>query len=1065
MDLGLDSGNKFADTNLGAENPWEPGNYYAWGELEPKEKYDWSTYLWCDGTKDSITKYNETDGLNSFADDNYNDDVARQTWGGEWRTPTYADWEELRDKNKFQWTWTDDYLGDGSKHAGMIVTRKAGTGSGNSIFLPAAGLRIGTVLSNQASKGYYWSSFRKTDLQSVASGTCFESGNVGLFLEARFYGCSIRPVLGKYEHKSVNGVSLDRTSLTMVVGTKRQLFANVEPASVKNPKFVWTSSDAGVATVAKDGTVTAVSLGTTTITVKTVDGGYTATCTIKVVNQSDIVPEYVDLGLSVKWATFNLGATTPDDYGDYFSWGETETKEYYSVTNYKWGTGKEGGIRLTNIFKYNTRSSFGNVDNITVLFPEDDVAHVKWGGIWRMPTKDEWEELLDKCSWIKTEQNGIKGILFTGSNGNSIFLPAAGVRVDKSFDGFNVKTKVFNKWGYWSSSLYSNIFQNEVSVDAAWGFHSVYSEYSKAIIEFRIFNWYRKCGVPVRPVYGEFVPVSSISLDKPSLELESGEKAQLTATVSPSNASAKDIHWASSDESVATVDFNDGSVTAVAPGTATITAYGSSGVSASCTVTVKIKGAEPEYVDLGLPSGTKWATFNVGATKPEEDGDYFAWGETEPKSNYSWSTYKWCNGSNTTLTKYNTKSYYGTVDNKTVLDPEDDAAHMNWGGSWRMPTDEEWTELRTKCTWTWTTENGVKGSKLTGPNGKSIFLPAAGSWDVTYLYRAGSSGYYWSSSLTTADCAWHFFFNSDLVIRTAPSRHYGFSVRPVYGEFIPVKSISLDKTTLELNAGDKQQLTATVSPSNATAKDIHWASSDGSVAVVNLEDGLVTAVAPGTATITAYGSSGVSASCTVTVKEGVQAVDLGLPSGLKWASCNVGATKPEQFGDYFSWGETETKNEYTWSTYKWGNGDWDADEHLSKYNTDPSCGNVDGNTMLLPEDDVAQDKWKGGWRMPTDAEWTELRDYCTWTWTVSYEGTGVAGYIVEGTKNSSIFLPATGHMEDEFVLDPGVNCGYWSSNIDPDNPAYAWFVYFEEGGVYRTIGPRKYGYSVRPVSE
>ncbi|MBP5721692.1 MAG: Ig-like domain-containing protein, partial [Bacteroidales bacterium] len=287
---------------------------------------------------------------------------------------------------------------------------------------------------------------------------------------------------------------------------------------------------------------------------------------------------------------------------------------------------------------------------------------------------------------------------------------------------------------------------------------------------------------------------------------------------------------------------------------------------------------------------------------------------------------------------------------------------------------------------------------------------------------------------------------------------------PVYGEFIPVASISLDKTSLELNAGDKQQLTATVSPSNATAKDVHWISSDESIAKVD-GDGLVTAVAPGTATITAYGSSGVSASCTVTVKEGVQAVDLGLPSGLKWASCNVGATKPEQFGDYFSWGETETKNEYTWSTYKWGNGDWDADEHLSKYNTDPSCGNVDGNTMLLPEDDVAQDKWKGGWRMPTDAEWTELRDYCTWTWTVSYEGTGVAGYIVEGTKNSSIFLPATGHMEDEFLLDPGVNCGYWSSNIDPDNPAYAWFVYFEEGGVYRTIGPRKYGYSVRPVTE
>ena len=112
VDLGLESGNKFADTNLGAENPWEPGNYYAWGELEPKKDYSWATYKWCDGTEDHMTKYNETDGLKSFADDNYKDDVARQEWGGEWRTPTLEDWLELWDKSKFDWTCT---IKDGSK--------------------------------------------------------------------------------------------------------------------------------------------------------------------------------------------------------------------------------------------------------------------------------------------------------------------------------------------------------------------------------------------------------------------------------------------------------------------------------------------------------------------------------------------------------------------------------------------------------------------------------------------------------------------------------------------------------------------------------------------------------------------------------------------------------------------------------------------------------------------------------------------------------------------------------------------------------------------------------------
>ena len=159
-----------------------------------------------------------------------------------------------------------------------------------------------------------------------------------------------------------------------------------------------------------------------------------------------------------------------------------------------------------------------------------------------------------------------------------------------------------------------------------------------------------------------------------------------------------------------------------------------------------------EYVDLGLPSGLKWATCNVGANTPEEYGDYFAWGETQPKSYYDWSTYKYCNGSSTTMTKYCTKSSYGTVDNKTTLELTDDVAHVRWRGSWRMPTDDELSELRntSNCTWTWTTQNGVKGYKVTSKkNGNSIFLPAAGYRYLGNLSLAGSYGNYWSSSLYT----------------------------------------------------------------------------------------------------------------------------------------------------------------------------------------------------------------------------------------------------------------------------------------------------------------------------
>lgn len=185
-----------------------------------------------------------------------------------------------------------------------------------------------------------------------------------------------------------------------------------------------------------------------------------------------------------------------------------------------------------------------------------------------------------------------------------------------------------------------------------------------------------------------------------------------------------------------------------------------------------------EFADLGLPSGIKWAICNVGATKPEEYGGYYAWGETEEKEYYDWSTYKWCKGSNDTMTKYCTNSSYGTIDNKRVLDPEDDVAHVKWGGNWRMPTYAEQDELRRKCTWEWTTLNGVNGYKLTGPNGNSIFLPASGYYYGIDVYNSGYYGFYWSSSLYGGD-AYGFGFDNNLYGWNNYDRYNGLSVRPV----------------------------------------------------------------------------------------------------------------------------------------------------------------------------------------------------------------------------------------------------------------------------------------------
>ena len=191
------------------------------------------------------------------------------------------------------------------------------------------------------------------------------------------------------------------------------------------------------------------------------------------------------------------------------------------------------------------------------------------------------------------------------------------------------------------------------------------------------------------------------------------------------------------------------------------------------------------YVDLGLPSGTLWATYNVGANTPEEYGDYFAWGETQPKSTYNWSTYQYCNGSYYTLTKYCSNfdyGYNGFVDNLTTLLPEDDAATVNWGVDWRMPIQAEWEELYNNTTCIWTTQNGVNGRLFTATNGNNLFLPAAGFRLGSILGNLGSDGEYWSSSLNTGTpyCAWYFYFYSGYYGAGVDfNRYYGRSVRAV----------------------------------------------------------------------------------------------------------------------------------------------------------------------------------------------------------------------------------------------------------------------------------------------
>lgn len=281
--------------------------------------------------------------------------------------------------------------------------------------------------------------------------------------------------------------------------------------------------------------------------------------------------------------------------------------------------------------------------------------------------------------------------------------------------------------------------------------------------------------------------VTDIVLLPSTLFLKLDEFVRLTTTVLPETAANKNVVWNSSNEDVATV--RSGRVDAYGYGAAVITctAADGSGVYAKCVVYV-IQDEKELYVDLGLPSGTLWATCNIGATSPEDYGDYFAWGESEGyysgKTTFDWTTYKWCKGSHNTLTKYCGRSdygYEGFTDELAELELEDDAAYVNWGSDWRMPSIEQFSELinSSYTTKEWTTQNGVKGYMITSKtNGYSIFLPASGSRHGSSPFNSDYQCYYLARSYSPdlPDFVRHL---GNFGTSVGFPRCYGLSVRPV----------------------------------------------------------------------------------------------------------------------------------------------------------------------------------------------------------------------------------------------------------------------------------------------
>ncbi|MBQ9362529.1 MAG: hypothetical protein IJT97_03805 [Bacteroidaceae bacterium] len=416
-------------------------------------------------------------------------------------------------------------------------------------------------------------------------------------------------------------------------------------------------------------------------------------------------------------------------------------------------------------------------------------------------------------------------------------------------------------------------------------------------------------------------------------------------------------------------------------------------------------GSNTEYghrfVDLGL--SVVWAETNIGADKPNDYGDYFAWGETEPKDSYSWKNYKWSEGTSSTLTKYNEFAFINGDDSKLFLEPEDDAAHVNWGGSWRMPTPQELDELLERCTWKGLTPGGFI---VEGPNGNSIVLPAGGFYeDRGYFNVDNARGRYWTNrrGLTITSGYGLSFYGWSNTRRDSPDRYMGFNIRPV------------------------------CQPPFINGDLNHNGDLDVEDITLLISDYLTGA-----------------AEC---IEVPHEAVDLGL--SVKWATMNVGATSPEDYGEYFAWGETQPKDTYDWDTYQWG-----TEIQLSKYNRNSSTGIVDDKTTLDPEDDVASVRWGDTWRMPTFEEVNELQKNCTWTWITR---NGVEGYIVKGPNGRSIFLPSSHSYYDDYFDRTVSYAEYWTSSLGGFDSSKAYYLTLWSNTIdWRTVG-RCYGLCVRPV--
>lgn len=726
----------------------------------------------------------------------------------------------------------------------------------------------------------------------------------------------------------------------------------------------------------------------------------------------------VDLGLPVKFLNHNMGAFAPEEYGGYYAWGETEDKGSYNNNN--------------------TYALYNNESVRKIRLTEYDVAHVRLGGNFSIPTPAEMRMLSDSCTWTRTTFQGINGLIATGKNGNKLFFPCAGYRSGTNLS--NSSTDSY-KHGYYYTSSKVNSSENKTWIlDAYYNSNTLSVESMASPYYGRSIRPVISCGVQMTD--GSIVQIMT---DSVQWQL-GGTTARLYATLN-GYAKAKTTSTLEAGFVISETPYPTIADTKV---TAVITADGS--YHADFTAVEKdheyyyrayIKTANDSIcygnsmqfgrilVDLGLPSGNLWSNVNLGAISPDQDGNYYAWAETETKSTYTKANHQW----------YIDNTYVFPDHLRDINATQYDAAAMTWGEVWMIPNEADIRELQTNCTFTASSLNGMTGYTATSKlNGKSIFLPKSG-------YRDNDARQYTSqlnmasSAMRNSDCVFIYqIYNG--TINDGWNRGDGIPVRPVYktnttaANSKPMLVRTLPARAFYDGTMEADTLRGTVRgldiAGSGNTMGFEWwkkgSDSRSSIAVTPDADGVMKHVLTGLEEGTAYQYAayidngterfyGETLSLTT-----VGMVDLGL--SVKWANVNIGAESEKAPGDYYLWGGTtpyKNNQQYYYPTL----------------DITPQGGR-----------DAVALQWGTTYRMPTKTEFEELlnTDNCTWTYISRNDSIGwLVTSKITGYTDRSIFMPLTGHYyrsagngyDDGRHANYLTDAYYWASTVVDGSYGYA----------------------------